>query len=302
MKNIPITKKLQNYFTNPKYYLKTTFQPFSENIKILLSILFVLSLVWGGTKTLQDIPAAIAYSNLVADDFLNHYPEDLVFTWNQNKLQYNFSHINEADLSPLSIPFSTTMPELPATFPNNFAFITNTVDSPSNLEISPVEYLFFINANSIYTATDIVNTTWESRPLSDFFGEISKTTVTKDDVVTAVQTVQNTISQNQFFIQLIYMLILIPIFIVNKVLILAVESVFVLLLFRIYSMNLSAKQTLSLCISVFIPTTIIATVAELLYTDVSIPLNTLGFWIVLLFVLYSLKNTALVQVRKIKNN
>lgn len=300
IQQLSFLQKIIQYFTNPNYYLAVTFQPLKNNFLILLSVMLLVALPWSVQTTKKHLSSGLEYFSAVSNDAVNNYPDDLQFNWSNQELKYSFGEVIAQE--PLIIPFSEKLPKSPPGFPHSFAYITNQNLSPDDAGVHTTEYLFFINPSHLYTASEVPNQNWEQTKLSDLFSDINSASFTKSDFIYLVNSAKSLIESNQNTIYGIYFLLLIPIFVTGKFWILFMETIFVVLFFKIYGMKLTIKQTLSLCMSVFIPTLVISTLAELLFSPLPFALNTFAFWIVLMFILFSLRNTKMLQVKTAENN
>jgi len=275
-------------FTSVEYYKKASNKSVILSILLFILVITVLGFIQGSKLIAQYTQPTVSALENIQADVVQNYPEDLTFTWKNNTLSFQYE---SSDESPnfISVPLSSHL-ELPYnSIPHNFAFITNTETTPANEDISSQAYLFFITPTKIFVAESISSNSWTEYSLSTLFENESSFTLDKTIVASAAQNILTAIQDNIILFQVIVVLFLTVSFFISKVWFLCIETLLMFLFLKLSNITLTVKQTISLSIHILLTTATVATLAELIYKNVTFPLHTVSFWVVLFYITYQWK-------------
>lgn len=283
-----IVTTMNTPFTTLEYYTNSINRSFLSSLLTLLSIILALSFVSSFIFIQQTYPGIINSIQNTISDVSKHYPEDLIIDWDGSKLTAN----KDVVVIPWRDDFNSQNQE----FPKQFLYYANSSQSPDELNIKVTQSLFFINQHTLYHSNDENPSTWTAQPLQNILTPDTSVFVDKNIVVQTSDKAQEFISSNSVKISALFFSAYSLIFVSSKMLFLIIETVLVVLLFKLYAIKLQTKQTIILSMHIMIPTVVVNTIAEILYTNVSIPLQTITFWILIIFISSQFKS----KVIKIK--
>lgn len=267
--------------TTTDYYLNAVKKSFLTALGTMFLALTLFAFASAFNFLIVDYPVILSRFLHITDNISQNYPQDLVFEWDGTQLSAN------RDSLEISWPNNI---EIDATdIPSNFLYYSNSLQSPQDLDIQPYEYIFYINSTDFYYVDSNLSETWTSKSLSSIFEYQESVSLSKETVEQISDQFKTFIHSNQTKIKTVFFFTYSSIFLFSKFWFLAIETIIVILLFKLYKIKLSAKQTIILCVYVMIPTVFVNTLAEILYKNITIPLQTITFWILIIFLSYQLK-------------
>lgn len=272
---------IQQPFVNFDYYKKSINTSVSQALLTFFGFLFAMATISGFYFVKTQLPGMVSSTESVITEAQTHYPEDLEIKWDGTEL--------DANRETFEVYWPNNLNEQSPTIPKKLVLFKNSQETPDELGIDTHEYLFFVNKSSIYHVSEEENQVWVQQNLSELSEADMPFTLTKEVVNTTAEQVLNLIETKYKNIELGAFLILVLLFVSSKIWFLAIETLFVILVFKLYSVAISAKQTLSLTLHVMIPTVVVNTIAELLYGNITIPLQTITFWILIILLSFQLK-------------
>ncbi len=270
-------------FTSTEYYKKAVHKPALTSLMLLAITVMALAIIQGMVFITRQLPRIQISVQQMVKNIANNYPQDLVFSWNGAQLT--------ANTEPLSISWPDEDAFHIEALPKQFLFYTSSEQTPQDLGFSPNDYLTFVNSRHIYLMSSEKPEEWTSQSLSDFIGVENPATVDKATIMQLTQTVTEYIQTHHLQIKIIALGIFMLLFLGSKLWFLVIETVLAILLFKLYAIKLSAKQTCILAFSVMIPTSVVTTLAKLLYETIPFPIQTVTFWLLLIFLSFQFKQT-----------
>lgn len=268
-------------FITVEYYKKAIQKSLLASVLTVLIAFLAMGLVSGVHFVIKQLPVI---QNSVQDIITNldtHYPENLIFEWSGAELTANTDSI--------SVPWPEENTFHIEALPKQFLFYTNSQQTPSDLGLSPTDYLAFINRQEIHRINSEQPEEWTSEKLTDFIGVENPTTIDKGKITQLTQATTNYMATHQLQIKTLTLLLFILVFLVSKIWFVLIETVLVVLLFKLYGMKLTSHQTVLLSLHVLIPTVVLTTIANLLYQDIPFPIQTVTFWILILYLSFQFK-------------
>jgi len=223
----------------------------------------------------------------------NHFDKNLEIIWADNQLELNQDYVN--------IYWPSTIDYKKHHLPKLFGIISNTQEPPyeSNL-IFQNSSLIYINKNYLYSlqsatqdqTQDNQNSKedWVEYPLTTIFDGLGSYSLNKQILLKITATISESIDKSFPKIQIIMAIISSILYLLSKSWFLFIESILVYFLFKIYSFSFNFKKVLKLCSNIMIPTAIIETASNILYSDLTLPMATIAFWTILTFISFNLKN------------
>ncbi len=286
-----ITKSITKFskaFTSVEYYKEATNKPLFKSFLFFFSAILIVGWIQGVSFVTKYTQSSIKTIESIHSDFISHYPDDLSFTWDTNQLTYQFE---SEEVSPdyISVPFSSTLPISEGILPNNFLYITKHEITPDTEGLSTQDYVFIVTPTKLFLAETNSKNLWTEYSLNSLFEIDSSVTLTKPIVETVTTESITALKLNKAYIQIVIIGMFGLLFLFNKIWFLFIETIFVLILFKLNSIKLSLKQVISLSIHILITTAIITTVAQLLYGNIHFPLHTIAYWVVLFYIIFQWK-------------
>jgi hypothetical protein len=269
-----LISQLQEPFVSLKFYKKALNKSIMSSFFHLLIVIILMS----GFRSLQYINDQYPF---VEDQFLylvhnlsQNYPETLIINWNGTELTANTDKI--------SIPWPNNDSLAIENLPTQFLFFTNSQATPQELAIQPNDYLIFVNNNQLFYNDE--NQVWRPDYLANIIQTDQPLSISKQTMMNAEIIISDYVQNNSLKIKFMFFLLYAWQFIVSKLWFLFIETIFVLLFFKLFSMKLKVKQTISLSMHIMIPTVVLNSIAESIYSNINIPLQTITFWILIVYV------------------
>ncbi|PJC44174.1 MAG: hypothetical protein CO039_00230 [Candidatus Pacebacteria bacterium CG_4_9_14_0_2_um_filter_34_50] len=286
-------KKIKSSITSAEYYLEVLKKPLKTSLLFFASTILILGLVNGANIALKKLPKIKDDVNLALNDLNNHFDKNLEIIWADNQLELNQDYVN--------IYWPSTIDYKKHHLPKLFGIISNTQEPPyeSNL-IFQNSSLIYINKNYLYSlqsatqdqTQDNQNSKedWVEYPLTTIFDGLGSYSLNKQILLKITATISESIDKSFPKIQIIMAIISSILYLLSKSWFLFIESILVYFLFKIYSFSFNFKKVLKLCSNIMIPTAIIETASNILYSDLTLPMATIAFWTILTFISFNLKN------------
>lgn len=268
-------------FITVEYYKKAIHKSVATSVLTVCIAFLAMALVSGIHFVFRELPVIENSVQQIMADLNTHYPEELIFEWSGMQLTANTESI--------TVPWPEANTIHSDAFPKQFLFYTNSQQTPVDLNVSPNEYLAFVNTQEIYRMDSTDPQKWISEKLEDFIGVKNPTTIDKTVVTQLTQTTMQYMQTYQLQIKLFTLLLFALLFLGSKLWFLCIETVLAVLLFKLYAIKLSAKQTVLLSFHVLVPAVVLTTIANLLYQDISFPIQTVTFWILILYLSFQFK-------------
>ncbi|NCO12528.1 MAG: hypothetical protein COZ34_02485 [Candidatus Pacebacteria bacterium CG_4_10_14_3_um_filter_34_15] len=286
-------QKIKSSITSAEYYLEVLKKPLKTSLLFFASTILILGLVNGANIALKKLPKIKDDVNLALNDLNNHFDKNLEIIWADNQLELNQDYVN--------IYWPSTIDYKKHHLPKLFGIISNTQEPPyeSNL-IFQNSSLIYINKNYLYSlqsatqdqTQDNQNSKedWVEYPLTTIFDGLGSYSLNKQILLKITATISESIDKSFPKIQIIMAIISSILYLLSKSWFLFIESILVYFLFKIYSFSFNFKKVLKLCSNIMIPTAIIETASNILYSDLTLPMATIAFWTILTFISFNLKN------------
>jgi hypothetical protein len=272
-------------FINVDFYKESIHKSFFKSFAILSIIIIAMSFLSSYKFVSNTVPSFIDNTTNTASELSNNYPDDLTFNWNGQKLLSNAENISV----PWPSFFRSESKEL-VEFPNDFLYFHSSNQTPSDLDINLNDFLFVLNSSNIYYKNNSESSQWTEKSLEKLMPPESTFSLNKDSVVFLSNQTLDFISSNTSQIKIVFFAVSSILFYFGNLWFLVIESLLTLLLVKLYSLKLSVKQTFLLTVHIMVPTILLNTVAEMLYGTISFPLQTLTFWILLMFIIFQFKS------------
>lgn len=273
--------QLQLPFTSVEYY-KDSVTSSLKTTALRLGTFLIITAFFSGIQFLRiEFPKIQAFFLQTIAEATAHYPQDLVLTWDQNKLIANTEKI--------AVSWPGNFQEETPGIPEKFLLYINSEQPPETQGVSTNEYLLFLNRTSIYRSSTENSQVWTAEPLQNFIPFEESVTITKDAVLQLHTDVLSFITQYRIAIASSFFGAYFLIFVLAKLWFFFFETVLAVLLFKLYGSQLQTKQVIKLSLHVMIPTIVVNTLAELMYTNITIPLQTITFWVLIIFLNFHFK-------------
>ena len=268
-------------FTTLEYYTRLGAITTQKRILALSAVVILCATVAGAYFIYTDLPVFLNSLSKTLNTGLMHYPEELVFTFTQSRLTAN------TDTLLLPLPeefFPQENRDTQVGLPQNFAAYQNTQQTPQELLVAPNEYFFFVTQLGIYTNPNSDESGWRFYSFADLIETNTSAVFTKADAGSLVNGILEYLDTNQLEIMLVCFTAFFVLFVFSKIWFLFIESIFLLLVFKLCSLAQTAQQTVLLATQIMIPTLVLGTVATLLYGPLFFSFETLVFWVLVVYI------------------
>lgn len=275
-------EKIKQPFINIEYYKNAINKTFINSFLVFIGVVFLNAILFATIFTTNTMPTVIRLVNENISNTFKYYPSDLVFNWNGSSLEFNRDNYE--------VPWPSSITQEDTNTPKSFIFFENSNKSPEDLNITSSDYLLFVNSNNLYYNEGGQESAWISQSLSNFSESPTPITIDKQFIKEITDQILDFNQQNQTTYYVIAYILYIFQFTSGKVWFLMFETILVILVFKLYSMKLTTNQVVKLTMNVMIPTVIINSIADLIYSDINFPLQTITFWILTIYISYQFKN------------
>lgn len=277
---------LKNSFSSSAYYLKIIKAPFWLSLRFFLLSMILLGISWATRINKRFIPNLQDQVLITLEQLEKNYPENLKITWTGKELE-----IIPAEILEISYPENF---EIDSQFPTLLAYI-----SPDKLEINQFKDRFEHESLIVITPKELfinnLQDSWTQAPLSELLPTDTATTpLTKESL-------PNYLDQTKaFFINLLSLTkqinyLAMPLLILLIMLWMGlIESIFLFLFFKLNQINLNFKKTYQLSLHLTVVAETINQVTAWIYPQIQLPMFTLSFWIILIYVFLTQKKNFLI--------
>lgn len=278
-------QKIKASLTTIEYYFEILEKPLVNSVLFFVSTLLILGLINGANLALNKLPKIKDDVQLALIDLNEHFDKNLEIIWADNQLELNQDYIN--------IYWPSTIDYKIYQLPELFGIISNSQVSATESElITNNNALIYINKNNLYILQNTDQNSkenWVEYPLTTILEGLSSYSLNKQNLPKITSAISNMI--DQFFpeVQIVITAISSILYFLSKTWFLFIESILVYLLFKIYNFGFNFQKVLKLCLNIMVPVTIIETISNFIYSDLTLPMGTITFWTVLAFISFNLK-------------
>lgn len=275
---------LKQPFTNMDYYKQSVNKTFWSSFLSMFIAFTLMGLISGFIFVKKQIPEIVSTIQTVTLNSSQNYPEDLVVEWTGTKLTANRDYIE------LPWPDDEYASSQEESLPEKFLYFDNSEKTPEDMGFTTQDYLLYINNNTMYYINEETGNTWTAQPLAEISQETTlPITIDKNLVDDLATQLSNFIGEKYNTIAAIGFVLATFAFVSGKMWFIAIETLLVILLFKLYSIKLTTKQTAILSMHVMIPVVVLNTLAELIYENINFPLQTIAFWILIIVISFQFK-------------
>jgi len=290
MKTSTILNNVKQSCISISHYIEIIKKPFIDSFLSLSLVLFVIGVISGIHLSVTQIPKVSSNIDLVVTDIVTHYPDDLVFNFNNGNLEFNRESI--------TVPFSSKIgQDYQKAFPfENFAYLTKEELSLDKTKNFSGKYFLLITQNKLLIADPANPTLWQEYPLNQIFTDVEDVQVSKDTVKFVSLKFENWKTNNFTKIQILTTIVTTLSYILAKIWFLLIETLLVILLFKLYSVNISVNQTIKLTMNILIPVSIITFITNITYQNINLPMQTIAFWVIIIYFMSNLKKVEIKSI------
>lgn len=259
--------------TSAKAHFSLARRPLWQNVVFFLVTFLFLGFARGLYTQATALPALHSAINASIDEAERHYPEQLEITWDTQALRLN--------QAPLTVPYPQTIVPTDWQLPTTLAYYT---DQPITSPESVVQNTSFLLLDP---TTLYINNRgrWSSLPLTELPGFEHEFTINASNRTEMSATVKQltaaTITALKPMVVITYTLFAGPVHLWMGL----VDGLIVYLLLKLYRANSSFPQVFALCLFSLLLAEAITLLGTMLYQELTVPLQTISFWIVLSYVL-----------------
>lgn len=260
---------LVNSVSSAQYYQTIVKAPFWFSFRFFVISMVLLGIVMSLRLQQQVLPAYQEAAEAVVTDLYQYYPDELVMKWDGTKLSLSPDEPLRVDW-PAGVETSAEM------MPDGFIIIDLNQDSFTDSS------LLAVNQNTLFI--NDLQGQWNSLPLVAVLGA--------DEVELRKENLPMIIEQAKQYIRRLFDIIdvaayaVVPMMlIISRLWIGLLESLLMFLILKLNSLKLSFAKTYQLSLHLLVVTEIVAQLANWLYPTHQLPLFTLTFWLMFLYIL-----------------
>jgi hypothetical protein len=269
-------KQLTSIFTSSKGYMQFSRLNRWQLLWFCAACSVLLSAIWSAKVIRHDLAQFKTNAQQAAQEFALYYPEDLQINWDGTKLTSE-----PTNYYTVYFPSFITGSEL--NLPQNLASFIPNQTTHADLNEKYKDSFAVITPTQLYTQTS--QSEWDTFALADFI-EANTFTFTKQEV--EASTSKSILFDQTFWHQVQVIVLVLGPFAVFSGIIWNGTIQFLLaflIIIKLYGTKIQGKILAKLSIPVVIVATFIQLTAELLYGRVTLPLFSIGYWLLLFLAL-----------------
>lgn len=259
--------------TNVNYYRLVLFEKLSNTISFYSLFLVGTTLVLSVKFWVADLPFLMTSVTQAGEELILNYPNDLVV------------EVSDGQLSSSSKPIRVSYPQ---NTPSRFLEISENLaiigESDDIKELGSTLFLLTSTELQSISQGDVVSTmSWkELFPENDVL-VTSATIADQSEVVKQVILDILSVSAYLFPVGMFGFLV------ISRLFMILLESAIVYVLIKIQNIRFNFVQVFQLVVSLFVPAEIINQISLIVYPDLPVSMLSLSFWILFIFVFFSLR-------------
>lgn len=273
---------LKKTFINPDYYLDIIKKSAFSSFLFFALTLFLLGIIQTLKISYLQLPGWQKEILAIKQEVIENYPVDLTINWNlQNQL------LTISPSTEVEIYYPSRLEKTNFRQSHQLALISNAELNQEKLNSLSTSYLFVVNKNLLHLNNQGF---WQNIELmflpgfnQDFRIDQNNIEVITDQIATVILDLLKLIKT--------WGLILIPLWlIINHLWLSLMNSLLIFLLVKSSQLKLNFKNCWQWSLHILIVAETISQLTKLIYHQLSIPMLTLSFWLIFLYLILSLRN------------
>ncbi len=266
--------------TDLDFYVEVLNTPLRKSLKITALFYVFLGIVLAVFFTLKTLPEASAHSSNAVDEFVLHYPQNLLITWQSPKL---YTNVDE----PLIIPFPKDA-GIDESAPKNLAIInTKTEDVPENTNA-----LFFISNTKLFVNS--LHGDWTQAPLTDVL-DFESGTLDKDTVIRLSNKAKAALTTWVAVLPWLSLLFFTLGLLFVRLLVTLLYAVVIYFSFQLMKKPIGYWKVWQLSLAILIPSELVNQFSNHAFPALPISMFSLTFWVVSTLLMWHLRHLKVVR-------
>jgi hypothetical protein len=291
---------IKNSFTQPNSYKKWVILPKKHVLSFFVISMLLIGFFRGVYFSIAEIPKILTSFTNFQEKIVSQYPEDLVISWNEEKLslspkeKYENADLDLAQLFESEF-FQPNLIRYRAQFSSEDEKQQLIADEQTFAVISPEEISFMIEDEENGDETKIV-----TEPLKDII-VAPGFSLQHDDLPAFQQLTNEKIKYFQPKIQKIFPFFIMPFFLSGQFFVSLFYATFLWIFSKLAKFPVKTwRQNWKLTLSILVTVSYIELLVKVIYPNIVSPIQEVAFWAIAAFVLLSWKFPEFFGGKKIK--
>jgi hypothetical protein len=282
MKNLTFWKKIVITFVDAPSYSFLMKESFRSTLLFFALMMILISPLYGLKVVFITIPSIIEKTTTTLQEFSKVYPEGTTVTWDQSQLL-----VSPADTYSLEYPSFFEADELG--LPQHSATFISEELNPNQFsgKLDPLPFLV-VTPRFVYLQDN--SESWSSYPLNQLLGLNQNFEITKESLesqsASAINQLTSSLQKSKWIIFLLSPLVVLITTIFKSTVQVLLAFVIVV---KLQKDKLTFRKFTQLSLHVIIIATTIDLITGLLYPDQPLHVFTASYWMLMLYVMYTLK-------------
>lgn len=284
-------QNLKSSITSIDYYFESQKKPFKNTIIFFVISIGFIGILRGFYDSIVNLPEMKGETYAILDELYENFDPELEIIWADNQLELNRDYVD------VYWPSSINSQEYDLT--STIALISNSEVPPEESELLlERDPLVYINKNSLYTSYQAETREWTGYSLADMLSGMGSYSINKQVLPKIIEGIKETVDEMFITIQVVNGFLVNILYISSRLWFLLIESILVFFLFKLNKYNFDFKKVLILSMNILVPTEIIHLLTNLLYPDLLLPIDTISYWVILIFLSLHLRKIKIKYVEK----
>ncbi|MBU0974906.1 DUF1189 family protein [Patescibacteria group bacterium] len=289
-------QKIQASVSSIEYYANAIKKPLKTSFFFFITSVLILGLINGTNIALNKLPKIKDDVSLALSDLNEHFDKNLEIIWADNQLELNQDYVN--------VYWPSIIDYKAYNLPKFLGIVSNSQQHPYESElVANNSAIIYINKTNLYTLKNTVRDQnfenqnskddWLEYPLTTIIDGSGSYSLNKQSLPKIISNLRDSIDQSFPQVQVMVAITSSILYFFSKTWFLLIETTLVYFLYKIYNFGFDFKKVLKLCLNIMVPTTIIETASNILYSDLTLPMETIAFWTILTIISFNLKLSSL---------
>lgn len=284
-------QNLKSSITSIDYYFKSLKKPLKNTVIFFLISISVIGILRGIYDSVVNLPKTKGETYAILDELYENFDPDLEIIWADNQLELNRDYVD------VYWPSSFNSQEYDLT--STIALISNSETPPEESELLlERDPLVYINKNSFYTSYQTETREWTGYPLAEMLSGMGSYSINKQVLPRIIDGIKETVDEIFITVQVVNGFLVNIFYILSRLWFLLIESILVFFLFKLNKYNFDFKKVLILSMNILVPTEIIHLLTDMLYPNLQFPIDTISYWVILIFISLHLRKIKIKYVEK----
>jgi hypothetical protein len=272
---------ISRLLTSPKYYLEVLQTNFWVSFRFFTISMFILGITLAVKINQRIIPDLQHQLNVVSDEVMTHYPDDLEIIWSEDSLEYSTDE-------PLAVSYPSFIEKNPQ-LPPLFGYLIPKDLSVENFSKELTNESMFVVTTQNFFINNLQGV-WTSAPLTDLLPQ-SEITLNKETLTELTPQVMQDLEKLMLAIRQLNFIVIPLGLIALRFWMSFIKAILLLLFFKLNRFEFSFKKIIQLSLQLMVIAEIIAQLTSWIYPNTQISMLVPSYWIIFSYVFWTQKSS-----------